>query len=150
MKTYSRFNLILLLAALVIFILPAHTQADGYKWLKTSKYKNIFVYTDFNECDFFADQLIETIRKVLLGSKIKPTISDSLVFQSTDEGDKSFIELITHKLLDNQKVFLHIYGKCIKYRSAYIYQFDKLFLLDRRYTYSYFLSEYFLYTLHHD
>ena len=134
MTTYSKFKSIFLLTALVTFIVPVHTQADEYKWLKTSKYEKIFVYTDLKECDFVANQLNE-IRGVLSHSKIKPTISDSLIFQSTDEEEKSLIEVMTHKLIDNQKIFLYIYGKCVEYGSVYIYQFEIHFaILDKKYS----------------
>jgi len=124
MTIFSKFKSMLILTALVTFIVPVHTQADEYKWLKTSKYKNIFVYTDFEECDFLADELNETIERILSRSKIKPTISNSLVFQSTEKKGNSINELLDPDLIGNRKIFLHIYGKCIEYGSVHLYQFD--------------------------
>jgi len=124
MRAYSRLLSILLMAALVALIVPAQTQANEYKWLNASKYEKIFVYTDFKECTVVADQLNEAIKIILLRSGIKPAISDSLVFQTNDEGGESITELLNSQLIDNHKIFLYIYGRCLEYGSVYIYQFD--------------------------
>ena len=80
-------------------------------------------------------KLNETIRRTLSLSNIKPTISDSLVFQMTDKKGKSTKELIDNELIDAHKIILYIYGKCIEYHSAYIYQFDVHFaVIDKKYS----------------
>lgn len=123
MTTNFRLKSALLAALIAAIILPAQLHANEYKWLKTSNYKKIFVYTDFEECDFMAKELYRTIRVVLSRAEIKPAISNSLVFQSTGEGGRSIKELLDQELIDNRKVFIHIYGKCIEYDSVIIYQF---------------------------
>lgn len=124
MTAYSKFKSALLLVAITVLIAPVEIEADQYKWLKTREYGKIFIYTDFEDCDFIAKELFQTIRVVLLRSKIKPTISNSLVFQSTGEDKISIRELLNEDLIDKQKIFIHIYGKCIEYDSVYIYQFS--------------------------
>lgn len=124
MKTLSRLKTIVLLAVLFTFFIATHAQAEDYKWLKTSDYKKILVYTDFNNCDFIAEKLNETIKRTLLRYNIKATISDSLVFQTTERRGKTVKELIDEELTNDNKIILHIYGKCIDYNSAHIYQFD--------------------------
>ena len=89
MTTYNRFRSILLAAVIAMIILPAQTKAGEYKWLKTHDYEKVFVYTDFEDSDFIAEDLYKTIRVTLLRSKIKPTISNSLVFLSTSKDSKS-------------------------------------------------------------
>jgi hypothetical protein len=123
MTAYSRFKSILSAVVIAAIFLPVQVHAGEYKWLKTHKYEKVFVYTEFEECDFISEELIKTIRVVLLRSKIKPTISNSLVFQSTGENGRSIKELLDQELIDNQKIFIHIYGKCIEYDSIHIYQF---------------------------
>jgi hypothetical protein len=112
------------MAFLFTFLIATHTQAEDYKWLKTSNYKKIFVYTDFDNCDFMAGKLNETIKRTLLRDNIKATISDSLVFQTTEKRGKTVKELIDEEFTNDNKIILHIYGKCIEYNSAHIYQFD--------------------------
>ena len=124
MTTYSRLKSTLLVAVIAAIILPAQLHANEYKWLKTHKYEKLFIYTDFEECDFMAKELYKTIRVLLLRSKIKSTISNSLVFQSENKNDKSIRELLDEELIDNQKIFMHIYGKCIEYDDVIIYQFS--------------------------
>lgn len=124
MTTYSRLKSTLLAAVIAAIILPAQLHATEYKWLKTHKYEKLFVYTDFEECDFMAKELYKTIRVLLLRSKIKSTISNSLVFQSENKNDKSIRELLDEELINNRKVFMHIYGKCIEYDDVIIYQFS--------------------------
>lgn len=118
---------IILAAVLFTVIAPGYTQADEYKWLKTNKYEKIFVYTDFSECDLVADKINESIKRILLHSGIRPTISSSLVFQTTDRKDQSAKELIDQELTADHKIILYVYGKCIEYNSVYIYQFDVRF-----------------------
>jgi hypothetical protein len=91
---------------------------------KSPEHKTIFVITDFNECDFIAGKLNETVKKTFLRSNIKATISNSLVFQTTDESEDSVYELVDEELVGDNKIILHVYGKCIKYSSGFIYQFD--------------------------
>ncbi len=124
MTNFFRFKSIILMAVLFTFFAAAHTQAEEYKWLKTSKFEKIFVYTDFNNCDFISDKLNETIKRTLLRYKIKATISDSLAFQTTEKRGKLIREEINPELTSGNKIILHIYGKCIEYNSAYVYQFD--------------------------
>ena len=124
MKTFSWFKSVVSAAVFLFFIVPAKTRADDYKWLKTTKYENIFVYTDFSECDSIADKLNETVKRTLLHADIKPTISNSLVFQTSSKGKQSTQELIDSELIAGNKIILYIYGKCIEYNSVYIYQFD--------------------------
>ncbi|MFC1840034.1 hypothetical protein ACFL1N_10665 [Thermodesulfobacteriota bacterium] len=134
MTTYSRFILILF-TAVVLFILPVQIQASEYKWLKTPEYKKVLVCTDFEECDFITRDLYKTIRSVLSRAKIKPTISNSFVFQTNSKGYKSIRELLDQELIENQKVFIHIYGKCIEYDSIHIYQFAIHFAkIDKKYS----------------
>jgi len=132
MKIFSqlnRFKLIIPATLLLTFILPAYTQANDYKWLKSANYNDIFVYTDFSECSVIAEKLNEAVNRTLKRSNIKPTISNSLVFQTTDRKDKSAKELIDQELISDNKIILHIYGKCIEYNSVYIYQIDLHFAL---------------------
>lgn len=123
MTAYSKLKSTLLMATLILLIIPLKTDGKAYKWLKTQDYKKVFVFTDFEECDFMKKDLYQTIRVALLRSEIKPTISNSMVFQSADEDKKSIRELLNEDLIDDKKVFIHIYGKCIEYDSVYIYQF---------------------------
>lgn len=124
MIIFSRLKSIFLMVILFTFFFSTYTAAEEYKWLKTSKYEKIFVYTDFNDCDFILAKLNETIKRSLLRYKIKATMSDSLAFQTTEEKGKSIREEIDPELTSGNKIILSIYGKCIEYRSAYIYQFD--------------------------
>ena len=124
MTTFYRLKSITLMTVLFIFFVAAYTQAEEYKWLKTSKYEKIFIFTDFNNCDSIANKLNETIKRTLARYNIKATISDSLAFQTTFRGGKTVREEIDAELTANNKIILHIYGKCIEYKSAYIYQFD--------------------------
>ena len=135
MKTLSRFKSIIMLAVIFTFFIATNTQAEDYKWLKTSDYKKIFVYTDFDNCDFIAAKLNETIKRTLLRYNIKAIISDSLVFQTTEKRGKAAKELIDEELTNDNKIILHIYGKCIEYNSAHIYQFDIHFaILNKKYS----------------
>jgi len=121
MKTMFRLTLMIVF---ILIISSAYSKANEYKWLKTTDYKNLLVYSDFKDCGIVAKHLNETIRITLLRSELKPVISDSLVFQSNDEGGKSVLELMNNKLIENNKIILYVYGRCIEYGSAYIYQFD--------------------------
>lgn len=135
MTTLSRLKSIVLAVILFTFLVPAYTQAEEYKWLKTSKYKKIFVYTNFDNCDFIAGKLNETIKRTLLRYNIKSNISESLAFQTTEIKGKIIREELDPELTSHNKIILHIYGKCIEYKSAYIYQFDIHFaLLNNKYS----------------
>lgn len=124
MKISSFFKPIFLLTVFTVFMLPPWLHADEYKWLKSPKYKNLLVYTDFKECGFLKADLKETVKRLLMRSQIRPTMSDSLVFLSGGEGEETANELIDAELTDRKKIFFHIYGRCIEYGSVYIYQFD--------------------------
>ena len=124
MTTFSRFKSVILMAILFTFFAAASTHAEEYKWLKTSNHEKIFVYTNFNNCDFISDKLNETIKRSLLRYNIKATISDSLAFQTTEKKGKITREVLNPELTSKNKIILHIYGKCIEYKSAHIYQFD--------------------------
>ena len=124
MTTFSRFKSIIPMVVLFAFTVTLHAQAEEYKWLKTSKYEKLFVYTDLNNCDFIADKINETIKRTLLRDNINATISDSLVFQIIEKKGKSTRELVDNELTAENKIILYVYGKCIEYKSAYIYQFD--------------------------
>ena len=135
MTALSRLKSIILITIIFSFFIASYTQAEEYKWLKTSNHKKIFVYTDFNNCYFIETKLIETIKRTLQQHNIKATISDSLAFQTTEKRGKSVRELIDPELTSNNKIILHIYGKCIEYNSAYVYQFDIHFAqLNKKYT----------------
>ena len=127
MKTFSllyRRSSIILSAALFIVFIPGSTQASEYKWLKTNKYEKLFVYTDFSECGAIADRLNESVKRILLHSDIKPTISNSLVFQTINIGGKSAREVLDDELTSDHKIIMYITGNCVAYNSVYIYQFD--------------------------
>ena len=124
MTACSRFKSALLAALIAAIILPAQLHAENYKWLKTRDYEKIFIFTDFEECDFMAKDLYRTLRVVLSRAKIKPTISNSLVFHSEEKNGRSIRELLDQELIDNRKIFIHIYGKCIEYDDVIIYQFS--------------------------
>ena len=135
MTTFSRFKSVIMMTVLFISFTTAYAQAEEYKWLKTSKFEKIFVYTDFNNCDFIADKLNETIKRTFLRYNIKASISDSLAFQTTEKNGKITREEIDKSLTSDNKIITHIYGKCIEYKSAYIYQFDIHFgVLNSRYS----------------
>ena len=137
MTTFSRFKSIILVTVLITFFIAAHTQAEEYKWLKTSKHEKILAYTDFNNCDFIAGKLNETIKRTLLRYNIKATLSDSLAFQTTEIRGKLIREEIDSELTSDNKIILHIYGKCIEYNSAYIYQFDIRFgVMNKKYSHA--------------
>ena len=124
MITSSRFKIILILSAFVAFHAASYAQAENYEWLKSPEYESIFVYTDFNGCDFIADKLKETVKRTFSRSDIDTTISNSMTFKTTDKSDNSIYELLDDELIANNKIILHVYGKCIKYSSGFIYQFD--------------------------
>lgn len=135
MTNFSGFKSIIFMSVILTSFFAVSLHAEEYKWLKTSKYENIFVYTDFKGCEIVAKHLNETIKIILLRSELKPVISDSLVFQSYNEGGKPVIEFMNNKLIENNKIFLYVYGKCIEYGSVYIYQFDVSFaIFDNRYS----------------
>lgn len=129
MITPFRLKKILLFTAIVALYAASYAQAENYEWLKSPEYESIFVLTDFEDCDFMSDKLNETVKRTFLSSKIKATISNSLVFHTTDESGNPVFEFLgdgssSDKLIRNNKIILHIYGKCIKYNSGFIYQFN--------------------------
>jgi hypothetical protein len=123
MITPSKFRIIIL-ATLVTLTITSNVQAEEYEWLKSPGYESIFVFTEFNGCDFIADKLNETVKRTFSRSNIKATLSNSLVFQTTDNRKNSTYELVDDNLTGSNKIILHIYGKCIKYSSGFVYQFD--------------------------
>ena len=114
MKIFSMLKSIILTAVLLGFIIQAHTHAEEYKWLKTSKYKKVLVYTDFNNCDFIDTKLKETIKRTLLSHDIESTISDSLAFQTTEKRGKITREELDPKLTSGNKIILYIHP-CFSY-----------------------------------
>ena len=124
MTDLSRFKFTIPIVVLFTFIIAVSVQAEEYKWLKTSDHEKIFVYTDLDNCDFIAGKINETIKRTFLRDNIKATISDSLVFQKNDTQKESTRELIDNKLTAKNKIILYVYGKCIEYKSGYIYQFN--------------------------
>lgn len=135
MTTLSRIKYLTIATLLLSLFVTVYAQAEEYKWLKTSKYEKLFVYTDLNNCDFIAAKINETIKRTLLRHNIKATISESLVFQTTGKPENSTRELIDEELTADNKIILHVYGKCIEYKSAYIYQFDIRFaVINKRYS----------------
>ncbi len=135
MKTFSRLLSIFTAAVFILLIIPAGTQAKEYKWLNTKDYKNVFVHTDFNQCDFIEKNLNETIKRTIMREGIDPTISESLVFKITRFGDEEKRELIDKELTSGNKIIFYVYAKCIEYGSVYIYQFDVDFaVMDSRHS----------------
>ncbi len=136
MKVFSRLHTlgsIILSAVLFTVIIPGNTQAGEYNWLKTNKYEKLFVYTDFSECDVIAARLNESVKRILMHSDIKPTISNSLVFQTINIGGKSVREMLDDELTSDHKIIMYVTGKCIEYNSVYIYQFDIHFgIIDKK------------------
>lgn len=124
MTTPSKNRIILILAVVVILHVTSYAQAEDYEWLKSSGYETIFVFTDFNGCDSIVDELNETVRRTFLRSNIKAIVSSSFVFKTTGGSKNSVYELVDEELISNNKIILHLYGKCVRYSSGYIYQFD--------------------------
>lgn len=124
MSAASRFKIILILTAVFILNATSYAQAETYEWLKSPDYESIFVYTDYNGCDFIADKLKETVKRTFSRSNIEATISNSLAFKTTDKSEDLVYELIDEELIGGNKIILNVYGKCIKYKSGFIYQFD--------------------------
>lgn len=120
----SGLKTILILTAVFTLLSTSFTQAEEYEWLKSNNFESIFVFTDFNGFDFIADKLDETVKRTFSRSNIKATISNSMTFKATDKNEEPTYELLDDDLVDNNKIILHIYGKCIKYNSGFIYQFD--------------------------
>lgn len=123
MKTYSQFASILIVYTLIILSASVADAAE-YKWLKTSNYQTVLVFADLKECGQLSGYLKDTIKVILSRSDIKATISDSLVFQSEEEGGGFTLELMNSKLIEDSKILFYVYGRCIEYGSALIYQFD--------------------------
>ena len=124
MITHSKFRTILILAIVLTSHVTSYARAEEYEWLKSPGYETIFVFTDFNECDFIADKLNETVRRTFSRSNIETTISNSPVFKTTNKNQNDVYELVDEELTGNNKIILYIYGKCIRYSSGFIYQFD--------------------------
>ena len=120
----SRFKITLMLAAVFILCATSFAQAEEYEWLKSQDYKQIFVYTNYSGCDFIVDKLNETVKRTFSRYNIKATISNSMTFKTTEESKDSTYELLDDNLISNNKIILSIYGKCIRYTSGFIYQFD--------------------------
>jgi len=141
MTINSKVKSIIVLAVFATFIVPKNTLADEYKWLKASNYENIFVYTNFEQCTIAENQLTETIKGVLLRSRIQPSISKILTYQLTDENGKPRNEFLVHELTKNKKVFLYVVGGCHEQDSGYLYKFGINFAI---------IEEEYLHTLLHE
>lgn len=120
----SKFKIILILSAVVTLHLTSYAQAEDYEWLKSPNHESVFVFADFNGCDFIADKLNETVARTFSRSNIKATISNSMAFKATGESENPVYELLDEELFGSNKIIIHVYGKCIKYASGFIYQFD--------------------------
>lgn len=124
MVTLLKFKKIMILTPVVLLNLAFHAQSEAYEWLKSPGFESIFVYTDFKECDFIAEKLSETVKRTFSRSSIRATISNSLIFKTEADSNDSVYELVDEELTGNNKIILHIYGKCVKYSSGFVYQFD--------------------------
>lgn len=122
MKTCSLFTLFLFVFTL-LFFKASVSDAGEFKWLKTSNYQTVLVFADVKECGQLSGYMKDTIKVLLSRSDIKATISNSLVFQS-EEGSGLTMELMNSKLIENHKILFYVYGRCLDYGSALIYQFD--------------------------
>ena len=120
----SKFKIILLLTTFFTLQAVSYAQAQDYEWLKSPEYRSIFVYMDLNGYEFIADKLNETVKKTFSSSSINVTISNSMAFQTTGKKGNPVYELLDEELFSDNKIILHVYGKCIKYGSGFIYQFD--------------------------
>ena len=127
MITLSGFRKILTMATVVTLLAISYAQAESYEWLQSPEYETIFVYTDFKECDFLADRLNETVKRTFSRSNIETTISSSFVFNTTGESRNAVYELVDEALIGENKIILYIHGKCIRYTSGFVYQFDMNF-----------------------
>jgi len=135
MNTSSKFKKIIILAAVFALQAASYAQAETYEWLKSPGYESIFVFTDFNGCDFIADKLNETVKRTFSRSNIEATISNSLAFKTTYKSEDSVYELLDEELIADNKIILHVYGKCMKYSSGFIYQFDLHFgVINKKYS----------------
>ncbi len=123
----SKFKIVLILTAVFVLQLACYVHAEDYKWLKTHNSKSLFVFADFNGCDFIEDKLNETIKRSFSRYDIKTNISSSMTFNITDKSKDATFELVDDELVGNNKIILHITGKCIRYTSGYIFQFDAHF-----------------------
>ena len=47
-----------------------------------------------------------------------------MAFKVTEKSTDSIYELLDDDLIRDNKIILHIFGKCIRYTSGHIYQFD--------------------------
>jgi hypothetical protein len=123
MKTYFQFTSILIVFTLNI-LSASISDAGEYKWLKTSNHQTVLVFADIKECGQLSGYIKDTIKVILSRSDIKATISDSLVFQSEEEGGGFSLELMNSKLIEDGKIIFYVYGRFLEYGSALIYQFD--------------------------
>lgn len=124
MMTHFRFRTVFIPAIVVVLQLAYCAQAQEYEWLKSPEYESIFVFTELKECDCITDELKETVVRTFSRSNIKATVSNSFIFKAAKDSDDSAFELVDEELIGNSKIILHIYGKCVRYGSGFIYQFD--------------------------
>lgn len=128
----SVFKKILTITAVVTLYAVSYAQAENYEWLKSPNYETIFVYMDLNGCDFIADKLNETVKRTFSSSNITATISNSMAFQTTGKDETAAYELLDENLISEDKIILHVYGKCMKYGSGFLYQFDLHFGVNKK------------------
>ncbi len=127
MGTLSKFSTIVIVTVVIALNAGPYAQAQDYGWLKSPGYESIFVFIDFDGDDSIAGRLKETVMRTFSRSNINATISNSYIFKTTDEDKNSVYELVDEELIENNKIIFHIHGKCIRYSSGYIYQFDANF-----------------------
>ena len=123
MTTNSKVKSIIVLTVFAIFIASKYTQADEYKWLKSSNYDNIFVYTSFSSCAIAENQLTKSLEGVLLRTRMQAFISKDPPIISVINKEGKFDHFLRHKLVENKKIFLRVDAQCQKYDSVYIYRF---------------------------
>lgn len=117
-------KIVILLVSMRVLCMASYAQAEKYEWLKSPDYESILVVADFSGFESIADKLNETVKKSFSRQNIKATISSSLTFIVTGESKDSVYELVDEALIGKNKIILNIYGKCIKYTSGHMYQFD--------------------------
>ena len=69
MFTRSRFIILMILTAVFTFHATSYAQVEEYEWLKSPDHESIFVFTDFNGCDFISDKLNETVERIVFTFK---------------------------------------------------------------------------------
>ena len=127
MTTSSGLKTAALLVVFFAICAVSSSQAEEYPWLKSQDYKSILVNTDFNGCEFIEGKLNETVKRTFSRVDIEATISNSITFKATDKNEASPMELLDEELVGKEKIILHVYGRCIRYTSGFIYQFDARF-----------------------